>query len=107
MSVLAPLHHAPFRLLLAGRTINAVGNAFAPIALAFAVLDHTGSAADLGLVVGARTVVNVAFLLFGGVLADRLPKHLLMVGSSLAAAVTQAGCPCSGASGLPSGRYRC
>ena len=31
-----------------------------PIALAFAVLDLTGSATDLGLVVGARTLVNVA-----------------------------------------------
>ncbi|MET0425716.1 MAG: MFS transporter [Actinoplanes sp.] len=89
MSVLAPLHHPRFRLLIAGRTVNALGNSFAPIALAFAVIDLTGSAADLGLVVGARTVFNVAFLLFGGVLADRMPKHLLMVGSSIAAAVTQ------------------
>ena len=89
MSVLEPLRHVPFRLLLAGRTVNALGNTFAPIALAFAVLDLTGSAADLGLVVGARTVVNVAFLLFGGVLADRLPKHLLMVTASVAAALTQ------------------
>jgi MFS family permease len=89
MSVTAPLRHRPFRLLLAGRTINALGNAFAPIALAFAVLDLTGSATDLGFVVGARTVVNVVFLLFGGVLADRLPKNLLMVSSSLAAAATQ------------------
>jgi MFS family permease len=86
----APLRHRPFRFLLAGRTINALGNSFAPIALAFAVLDLTGSATDLGLVVGARTVVNVAFLLFGGVLADRLPKNLLMVGSSVAAGLTQA-----------------
>ncbi|MBU2670089.1 MFS transporter [Actinoplanes bogorensis] len=85
----APLRHAPFRFLLAGRTVNALGNSFAPIALAFAVLDLTGSATDLGLVVGARTLVNVAFLLFGGVLADRMPKHLLMVGASLAAALTQ------------------
>ncbi|GIF24793.1 MFS family permease [Actinoplanes tereljensis] len=85
----APLRHRPFQLLMAGRTINALGNAFAPIALAFAVLDLTGSATDLGFVVGARTVVNVVFLLFGGVLADRLPKNLLMVGSSLAAALTQ------------------
>ncbi|GIM97272.1 MFS transporter [Paractinoplanes toevensis] len=84
-----PLRQRPFQLLLAGRTINALGNAFAPIALAFAVLDLTGSATDLGFVVGARTVVNVVFLLFGGVLADRLPKNLLMVGSSLAAAITQ------------------
>jgi MFS family permease len=90
MSALAPLRIPAFRLLLSGRTINALGNSFAPIALAFAVLDLTGSATDLGLVVGARTLVNVVFLLFGGVLADRLPKHLLMVGASMAAFVTQA-----------------
>ena len=89
MSALAPLRHAPFRMLIAGRTVNALGNSFAGLALAFAVLDLTGSARDLGLVVGIRTLVNVIFLLFGGVLADRLPKQLLMVGSSLAAAVTQ------------------
>ncbi|WP_305788598.1 MFS transporter [Symbioplanes lichenis] len=89
MSVLAPLRHAPYRFLLAGRTVNALGNAVAPVALAFAVLDLTGSASDLGLVVGARVLVNVLFLLFGGTLADRLPRYLLMVGSSLAAAVTQ------------------
>ncbi|WP_127505354.1 MFS transporter [Actinoplanes solisilvae] len=90
MSALAPLRIPAFRLLLGGRTINALGNSFAPIALAFAVLDLTGSATDLGLVVGARTLINVLFLLFGGVLADRLPKHLLMVWASLAAFVTQA-----------------
>ena len=66
MSLLAPLRHGPFRLLLAGRTISSLGNAIAPIALAFAVLDLTGSASDLGLVVGTRTLVNVLFLLFGG-----------------------------------------
>jgi len=85
----APLRYAPFRFLLAGRTINSLGNAIAPVALAFAVLDLTGSPSDLGLVVGARMLVNVVFLLFGGALADRMPKHHLMVGSSIAAAVTQ------------------
>jgi MFS family permease len=85
----APLRHPAFRLLLIGRTVNTLGNTFAPIALAFAVLDLTGSASDLGLVVGTRTIVNVLFLLFGGVLADRLPRHLLMVGASVLAAVTQ------------------
>jgi MFS family permease len=85
----APLRHRPFRLLITGRTVSALGNSFAPIALAFAVLDLTGSASDLGLVVGARTLVNVAFLLFGGVLADRLPRPLLLVGSSLLAGLTQ------------------
>lgn len=61
----------------------------APIALAFAVLDLTGSAGDLGLVVGARMVAHVLVLLVAGALADRLPKSLLMIGSGLAAAVTQ------------------
>lgn len=79
-----------FRLLVAGRAVDVFGNAFAPIALAFAVLDLTGKAGDLGLVVGIRTVFNVAFLLFGGVLADRLPKNLLMVGANLVAALSQA-----------------
>jgi MFS family permease len=89
MTIFAPLRHPAFRLLLIGRTVSTLGNTFAPIALAFAVLDLTGSASDLGLVVGARTLVNVVFLLFGGVLADRMPRHLLMVGSSALAAATQ------------------
>ncbi|SIR99762.1 MFS transporter [Microbacterium sp. RURRCA19A] len=86
-----PLRHAAFRWLLAARTTSIVGNAVAPIALAFAVLDLTGSAADLGLVVAARSITNVAVLLFGGVLADRLPRNLLLVGTSVAAALTQGG----------------
>jgi MFS family permease len=87
---LAPLRHAPFRLLVAGRTVTMLGNAVAPIALAFAVLDLTGSARDLGLVVGTRSLANVLFVLFGGVIADRLPRHLVMVGASVLAAATQA-----------------
>ncbi|WP_104164434.1 MFS transporter [Cryobacterium sp. N22] len=86
-----PFAFAPFRWLLTARTIATLGNAAAPIALAFAVLDLTGSAVDLGIVVASRSIANVAVLLFGGVIADRLPKHLLLVGTSLAAAATQAG----------------
>ena len=85
-----PFAFAPFRWLLTARTIATLGNAAAPIALAFAVLDLTGSAVDLGIVVASRSIANVAVLLFGGVIADRLPKHLLLVGTSLAAAATQA-----------------
>lgn len=84
------LAHAPFRWLLAARTVSIVGNAVAPIALAFAVLDLTGSPVDLGLVVAARSVANVAVLLFGGVIADRLPRDVVLVATSLGAAVTQA-----------------
>ncbi|MEV0391909.1 MFS transporter [Polymorphospora rubra] len=86
----APLRNRAFRYLVAGRTVSVLGNAVAPIALAFAVLDLTGSARDLGLVVGVRSLANVLFLLIGGVIADRLPRHLVMVGASLLAAGTQA-----------------
>ncbi|GIF69680.1 MFS transporter [Asanoa ishikariensis] len=88
--MLAPLRHSAFRYLVAGRTTNMLGNAVAPIALAFAVLDLTGSARDLGLVVGVRSLANVIFVLFGGVIADRLPRHLVMVGASVLAGATQA-----------------
>jgi MFS family permease len=84
------LRHRPFRLLIGARAVGLLGNAIAPIALAFAVLDLTGSAVDLGLVVGTRSIVNVALLLVGGVIADRLPRQFVLVGSSLAAMATQA-----------------
>lgn len=89
-SLRGPLRTPAFRWLLAGRTINLLGSAVAPIALAFAVLDLTGSTTDLGLVVAARSLMNVLLLLYGGVLADRLPRRLLLVGSAGGAAVTQA-----------------
>ncbi|WP_426561876.1 MFS transporter [Angustibacter sp. McL0619] len=85
-----PLRHSGFRWLLTGRFASYLGNAVAPVALAFAVLDLTGSVSDLGLVVGARSIANVLLLLFGGVLADRLPRALVLRGSSYAAALTQA-----------------
>lgn len=85
-----PLAYPSFRWLLAARTTSLLGNSIAPVALAFAVLDITGSVTDVGLVVAARSLANVLLLLFGGVIADRLPRHIVLVGSSLAAAATQA-----------------
>jgi MFS family permease len=82
------LAHARFRWLAIARTTGYLGNAVTSIALAFAVLDLTGSVRDLGIVVGARSIANVALLLAGGVLADRLPRAVLLQGASVAAALT-------------------
>lgn len=82
--------HPRFRRLAAARTTGFLGNAIAPIALSFAVLDLTGSVSDLGVVVGIRSIANVALLLAGGVLADRMPRVWLLQGSSVAAAATAA-----------------
>ena len=54
------------------------------------MLDLTGSRADLGFVLAARAVPTVAFLLVGGIWADRLPRHQVMVGSNLVSGATQA-----------------
>src|SRR6266487_3621532 len=78
-----------FRLLFIGRTISLFGSAFAPIALAFAVVRLTGSPSDLGLVLSAYMLAHLVFLLAGGVWADRLPRHLVMVTSDLLSGASQ------------------
>ena len=85
----APLREREFRLLFAGRTISLAGSAIAPVALAFAVLDLTGSKTDLGLVLAAREVPLVLFLLVGGIWADRLPRNRVMVGANTISALAQ------------------
>ena len=84
-----PFGHREFRLLFLGRTTSFVGGAFANVALAFAVLELTGSKADLGYVLAARSVPQVIFLLAGGIWADRLPRHHVMVGSNLVSGLSQ------------------
>ena len=84
-----PLRHASYRWLLSGVAVNSLGNGIAPVALAFAVLDLGGDASDLGAVVGLYALADVAAVLFGGVLGDRLPRTVMMQGSSALAAVVQ------------------
>jgi MFS family permease len=86
----APLREREFRLLFTGRTISLVGSAIAPVALAFAVLDLTGSKTDLGLILAAREIPLVVFLLVGGIWADRLPRNRVMVGANVFSALSQA-----------------
>lgn len=84
-----PFGERNFRLYFLGRTTSFVGNAFANVALAFAVLDLTGSKADLGFVLAARSIPQILFLLVGGIWADRFPRHRVMVVSNLASGVSQ------------------
>jgi MFS family permease len=87
---LAPFRSPQFRLLFGGELISFLGTAVAPVALAFAVLDLTGSATDLGYVLAAGWLPQIVFILVGGVLGDRLPRNLVMVGANLLAAAGQA-----------------
>jgi len=68
-----------FRKLLLARFISNYGNGLAPIALAFGVLDLKGSTpADLSIVMAAQMFPLVVFMLFGGVIADRYPRALIV-----------------------------
>jgi len=78
-----------FAALLTARTVSASGTAFTQVAMAFAILSLGGTAASIGLVLGAAAVSQFAPLLVGGVLADRLPRRLLMQTCDVAAGLAQ------------------
>jgi hypothetical protein len=91
---LGPLAERPFRLLFSATTISTLGDAVEHIALAFAVLALPGaSAGDLGFVLATRTVLNtvvVVVVVAGGVISDRVPRNVVLVGSSLLQGSSQA-----------------
>ncbi len=72
-----------FRLVFLSQVISTVGDFFVPVAIAFAVLDLTGSVSDLGLVLFARILGQVLLFLAGGVWADRMPRERVMVASNV------------------------
>ena len=86
----APLREREFRLLFAGRTTSLIGSAIAPVALAFAVLDLTGSKTDLGVILACREIPLVVFLLVGGIWADRIPRNKVMMSANVVSAFAQA-----------------
>lgn len=79
-----------YRRLFLGRTTSLIGDGMAPIAISFAVLDLTGSATDLGLVLTAHSVVMIALLLVGGVVGDRVSPRLAMLGADATRAISTA-----------------
>jgi MFS family permease len=81
----------PFRRLFAGQAVSVVGDALAPVALAFAVLDELdGTPAQLGIVLAAQTLPLAALILAAGVWADRLNRRNVMLVSDLGRAAVQA-----------------
>jgi len=77
-----------YRRLWIGRTTSLVGDGMSPVALAFAILDLTGSATDLGIVLAIHSLVLVALLLVGGVIADRISPRVAMLGADLTRTVS-------------------
>jgi MFS family permease len=84
-----PLRLPDFRFLFGARAISYIGTYLAPIAVAFAILDNGGGATAVGLSFAAWTLAQVAMLAFGGVVGDRVPRRLVMIGSDIGSATVR------------------
>lgn len=90
--VAVPVFRLPgFRRLLTGRSLSFLATALVPTALTLAVLDATGNAGDLGLVLAAELVPQLVLLPVGGVLADRFPAQRVAFAADLLRGLAQLG----------------
>jgi MFS family permease len=87
---LGALAERNYRLFFSSTTISALGDGVAQIALVFAVLDISNSPASIGIVLAARQGAAAVVTVAAGVWADRLPRHLVLVGASIVQGVVQA-----------------
>jgi len=83
MSSFRALRQRPFALLWSGQTISSLGDRFYQVALAWWVLEKTGSALVMGTVLICSDVPMLVLLLLGGALVDRWPRLPLMMLSDL------------------------
>jgi MFS family permease len=73
------LRHRNFRLFWTGQLISLIGTWMQTTGQAWLVLQLTSSAWALGIVGALQFLPVMLFALFGGVLADRLPKRKVLV----------------------------
>lgn len=87
--VFGPLRGRDFRRLYAAQAVSMAGDGLIPVALSFAVISLGGGAGELGLVLGAQWLAMVAFVMVGGVWADRLSRKRVLVTADLARFLAQ------------------
>jgi len=90
MSLLRALQHRNFALLFSGQTLSRLGDFIFNIALAWWVLEKTGSALAMGAVMVFGALPMVVFLLIGGVAVDRVNRAWLLFLSDLGRGVIMA-----------------
>jgi MFS family permease len=69
--------------------ISVGGSQIATVAMPFAVLRSGGSASDVGYVAAAELIAMIGTLLLGGTIADRAPRHHVMMAAEALQAVAQ------------------
>ena len=87
---LGALSERDFRLVFSSATISGIGDGVAYIALAFAVLriSHDSPTA-VGVVLASRQAAAALITLAAGVIADRLPRHAVLVAVASVQAIVQ------------------
>jgi MFS family permease len=73
-----------------GSTTSSLGDGLVQIAFVFAILRIGGTASAVGAVAAMQTVARVAFLLAGGVWADRLRRNYVMLAADVLRGAVQA-----------------
>lgn len=84
-----PLRLSGFRLLFVGRSLSTISDALVPTALTLAIVQATGSAAALGMILLCALVPRLALLPLGGVLADRVNVRFVALGADLTRGAVQ------------------
>ena len=82
---LSLLRDVPFVLLLIGRFLAVMSSVAAPVAIAFGVLESPdGTPTRLSVIMACQAVPLIAFVLIGGVIADRMPRNrVVLIGLTL------------------------
>ncbi|MBM7844375.1 MFS transporter [Herpetosiphon giganteus] len=86
-----PLQQRLFAMLWTGQTISRLGDTMYQVALSLWVLDHTGSAAAMGLVLICSFAPMIVFSLLGGAAVDRFSRGWLMFSSDMLRALIVGG----------------
>ena len=85
--MLDALRSRNFRLLWLSQSVSVIGDALIIVAIGLYVTRLTHRPGDVGLVLGAYALPLVLFILIGGVIADRLPRQVVMLSSDIVRAV--------------------
>jgi MFS family permease len=96
---LRPFAHREYRVLIAALAISIFGSGMWAVAMVYQVIQLGGGPLELSLVAAAGSVGLVAFVLAGGIAADRVPQRRLIIaveGANLAVIATVSGLAMTG-----------
>ena len=96
---LRPFAHREYRVLIAALAISIFGSGMWAVAMVYQVIQLGGGPLELSLVAAAGSVGLVAFVLAGGIAADRIPQRQLIIaveGANLAVIAATSGLAMTG-----------